>query len=271
MITSEKIDQIAAALAKFQSNVKSPKKSKKVNVKSERGQYSYLYSPLEDIISDIKEPMEKQGLSFFQSVGSTTGGITAPFVITRLLHTSGQWIESDALVVPAANNKAQEIGSAITYARRYQLSGVLGIAADEDDDASGADNAPVSSITPTRPAVQQPKAPAPAARASKPVPKPTPNPTPAPPPAASPDSELEAAMEYAPFTQGDYDGKPMKSFSKEQLDKIVATATLREKTRQSARLVREHLYGTNGAAEQDEPLAEEPPDAYMGFKAAGKQ
>lgn len=122
-----------------------------------------------------------------------------------------------------------------------------------------------------------------------PVPTPTPAPTPESEPASAPPvkdepkpepkaaapalTPLEKAMEYIPFTQGDYAGRAMKTFSEFQLKKLVETdQPLRESTRNSAKLVLNHLYGSNGAVEQDEPLAvEEPPDAYMGYPSAGTQ
>ena len=77
---------------------------------------------------------------------------------TLLLHTSGEWLSSDLLVTPSKNRgdkdkqgnpvqsnipyqpNAQEIGSALTYARRYALSALLGICSEEDDDAEAAVN-----------------------------------------------------------------------------------------------------------------------------------
>jgi len=56
---------------------------------------------------------------------------------TRLLHTSGQWIASEHPL--PMSGRPQEIGSALTYARRYSLSALIGIAADEDDDANAAE------------------------------------------------------------------------------------------------------------------------------------
>jgi hypothetical protein len=52
------------------------------------------------------------------------------------LHTSGQWIASEHPL--PLSGRPQEIGSALTYARRYSLSALIGIAADEDDDANAA-------------------------------------------------------------------------------------------------------------------------------------
>ena len=60
------------------------------------------------------------------------------FLETTLLHTSGQWIKSE---YPLLQGTAQQTGSSLTYARRYSLSSIAGIAADEDDDGTSATKA----------------------------------------------------------------------------------------------------------------------------------
>ena len=60
---------------------------------------------------------------------------------TALLHSSGQWISGQLLIIPVKDTP-QGIGSALTYARRYSLSAIVGIAT-EDDDGEGAMNRPV--------------------------------------------------------------------------------------------------------------------------------
>jgi len=56
---------------------------------------------------------------------------------TVLMHASGEWVSSELAINPI-KNEPQAIGSALTYARRYALSAILGIATDEDDDAESA-------------------------------------------------------------------------------------------------------------------------------------
>jgi hypothetical protein len=74
------------------------------------------------------------GIAVVQTLDSTGDG--HHFLFTRLVHVSGQWIES-LCPIPAAGDM-QKMGSAITYARRYSLSAICGIAADEDDDANAS-------------------------------------------------------------------------------------------------------------------------------------
>ena len=54
--------------------------------------------------------------------------------ITLLLHESGEWIETEPLQMKLEKNTPQGVGSAVTYGRRYQISSVLGLASEEDDD-----------------------------------------------------------------------------------------------------------------------------------------
>ena len=129
MKTSESIKNIAAALCKFQQECKSPKKS------AVNPHFKSKYAPLEEIIKVATPTMAANGLSHFQSTSSDGESV---IVTTVLMHTSGEFIESDPLRLPMGKATAQGAGSSLTYARRYSLSAILGIAAEEDDDANGA-------------------------------------------------------------------------------------------------------------------------------------
>jgi hypothetical protein len=74
-----------------------------------------------------------------QTTKAIEGGATA--LITTLAHTSGQFISGEYPLCPAKSDP-QGQGSALTYARRYALSAILGIVTDEDDDAESAMNRP---------------------------------------------------------------------------------------------------------------------------------
>jgi hypothetical protein len=58
-------------------------------------------------------------------------------VESRIIHTSGEWI-STTVTIPVTKPDAHGLGSALTYGRRYSVSALLAISADEDDDANGA-------------------------------------------------------------------------------------------------------------------------------------
>lgn len=127
---------LAPALAAFQGSMGPLHKDKSVKVASQKGSYSFKYAPLESIIEAIKGPLSANGLSFSQTVDYNAGGKLA--VVTRLYHSSGEWISSMVPMDIAASGM-QALGSAITYARRYGLTNILGLAADEDDDGNASE------------------------------------------------------------------------------------------------------------------------------------
>jgi len=129
------IDQIAAALALAQGKLTNPPKTKTAHV----GKYKYRYADLAEIIEHVRPTLAAHKLAFVQL---TSHGDGKNMLITRLLHESGQFLDS-TYPLPA-QAAAQEMGSAITYARRYSLCAILGIAADEDDDGSKATEAPTA-------------------------------------------------------------------------------------------------------------------------------
>lgn len=131
MNKSENIGELAAALCKAQAAFPAICKDREVTA----GKYSFKYATLDAIISAVRKPLSDNGLSFVQSVAQGQGGL---LVDTLLAHTSGQWIETTTPVkVDGTNNQA--IGSAQTYGKRYALSAILGIVADEDDDGNLGD------------------------------------------------------------------------------------------------------------------------------------
>jgi len=136
MKRSESIANIASALCKFQAECPAPKKI------AENPHFKSKYSPLEEIISTIRPHLAKNGLSFFQSTTTEAENIC---VTTLILHSSGEYIESEPLKLPMGKVTAQGAGSAVTYARRYSLCAALGIAAEDDDDGNAATEQPKAS------------------------------------------------------------------------------------------------------------------------------
>lgn len=139
MRRSDGIVDIATALATAQAKFKPAQKRRTVSVKSERGAFTYNYADLADIIDAIRPALSEHGLSFLQTCCTLASG-SAVAVTTLLMHQSGQWIES-TLIMAVADLKPQTLGSIITYARRYALSCMVGIASEEDDDARQAQDA----------------------------------------------------------------------------------------------------------------------------------
>lgn len=129
MTTSEQINEIAAACAKAQLDLK-PAVKDAVNPAFKGSKYADLAA-----IVEASRVYAKYGIAVFQDV--TTGEAGAS-VTTRLAHSSGQWIEFGPLTIPMAKRDAHGAGSATTYAKRYALSAALGISSDEDDDGNAA-------------------------------------------------------------------------------------------------------------------------------------
>lgn len=135
MNKSETISKLATALVKAQSAMGSAKKD------SNNPFFKSKYADLAEIISVVKEPLLKNGISFLQIV--TESGVE-----TTILHESGEFISGVTPVVVSKTNDPQALGSAITYARRYGLQAMLGIPA-EDDDANLASNKQAVKQTPS--------------------------------------------------------------------------------------------------------------------------
>jgi len=89
---------------------------------------------LDDILTAVRPVLLLHHLAVMQDVETRERGVS---VVTRIVHASGRVFESSALVLACAQDP-QSVGSAITYAKRYSLSGFLGIAADDDDDGQAA-------------------------------------------------------------------------------------------------------------------------------------
>ena len=137
MKTSETIQNLSKALAEFRKEAEQPSRSKTVTVKTRTGgNYQYSYAPLEKVVEVIDKVASKHGLSYLQEAYTADNG--SPAIVTRLMHSSGEWIETRPMVLASNNNDAQSQGSSITYARRYQLSALFGIAAEDDDDGDKA-------------------------------------------------------------------------------------------------------------------------------------
>jgi len=122
---SETISELAKALTSFQGQMTAVKKD------AVNPFYKSKYATLDTIWETIRKPLSENGLS----VAQTMNLIEDKSVLeTTLYHTSGEWISGIQLVNPVKDDP-QALGSAISYARRYSLSAMLGIVVDEDDDA----------------------------------------------------------------------------------------------------------------------------------------
>jgi hypothetical protein len=123
MKTSEQINELAKALCKAQSEMTGAEKN------SKNPHYKSTYSDLESIINAVSEPFSNNGLCFVQGAEFDENRVA---VVTRIIHLSGQWIESTT-ILPPTKNDVQGYGSAITYGKRYGLQSLAGLASIDDD------------------------------------------------------------------------------------------------------------------------------------------
>jgi len=127
METSEKIDLIATAFVKAQGEIQNPPKNKT------NPHYNSKYVDLSDGLDVIRKTLSSHGIAFVQGTKAHDNHIV---LHTRLIHTSGQWMESTYPV--SGFEKPQAMGSALTYARRYAIFSLVGVAGEEDDDGNAA-------------------------------------------------------------------------------------------------------------------------------------
>jgi hypothetical protein len=135
---SENIETLAAALAKAQGVIANP------GFDAVNPHYKNRYATLGAHIEAVRGAFPANGLSVVQAIETPERDRVS--LTTRILHSSGQWIEST--VSASTGAKVQEIGSTVTYLRRYALAAIVGIVGEEDDDGesdrSTRERAPVA-------------------------------------------------------------------------------------------------------------------------------
>jgi len=129
MKRSEVCDEISAALAAAQAEMKNP------SYDSTNPHFRNKFASLAAIRNAVVPVFSKHGLSVMQELTSTEDGVAC---LTILQHASGQWLEFGPLVMPVSKADAQGYGSASTYCKRYSLQSVAAIVGDEDDDGNEA-------------------------------------------------------------------------------------------------------------------------------------
>ena len=124
MNQTDNINELVAALSKAQSKMK-PAVFNKVNP-----HFKNRYADFTACMDACRIPLSDHGLSIMQYCETINDKLT---LVTMLAHISGQWIKSNFPLIPKSMD-SQGIGSAMTYAKRYSLSAMLGIVSDEEDD-----------------------------------------------------------------------------------------------------------------------------------------
>lgn len=150
---SPAIDKIAGALAKAQGTIENASKD------ATNPHFKSKYADLASVMDACRKPLSANEIAIIQCPSADA---EATSVVTMLVHASGQFFASRLSMIPR-DNSPQSAGSAITYARRYSLMAMAGIAPEDDDgnDASGKQQAPYGRQAPQR--QQQYRSPEPAA------------------------------------------------------------------------------------------------------------
>lgn len=125
MKTSEKIDKIAPAFLAAQRKIKSAVRT------SFNPHYKSKYADLEANFEACRTALHEQDISILQPASSVDGVVYG--VETVLMHSSGQWFSDGGLMLKPAKPDPQGAGSAITYAKRYGVSSLVGVTTADDD------------------------------------------------------------------------------------------------------------------------------------------
>ena len=132
MERSESINELALALSKAQGEITGAIRD------STNPHFRSKYADLSSVWEAIRAPFSKHGLGIVQGLSSVDGGVSCE---TLLTHSSGQWISS-SLTIPADKLNAHGYGSAATYARRFGLQAIAGIAPIDDDGNAAVESRP---------------------------------------------------------------------------------------------------------------------------------
>src|SRR5262245_21788118 len=136
--SSESVAALASALAKAQAELINPEKSLTAIIRTGRlgeGERSFRYAPLASGLDIVRKTLGQHEIATIQSTAiDRDAGLVN--LTTMLAHASGEWIASDWPVCPVAETaNPQRMGAALTYARRYALFTLVGIAGEDDLDA----------------------------------------------------------------------------------------------------------------------------------------
>jgi ERF superfamily len=136
--SSETVAALASALAKAQAELVNPEKSLTATIRNGRPgerERSFRYAPLSSGLDLVRKTLGQHEIATLQTTAivQTAGMVN---LTTTLAHASGEWIASDWPVCPIAETaNPQRMGAALTYARRYALFTLVGIAGEDDLDA----------------------------------------------------------------------------------------------------------------------------------------
>src|SRR6478736_8095271 len=135
--SSPKVGTLAAALAKAQSEIANPEKSLTATIASpfpREGKRTFRYASLSVGLDIVRKCLGQHEIATVQST-AIDREIGLIKLTTTLVHASGEWVSSDWPVCPATETAPHRMGAALTYARRYALFTLVGIAGEDDLDA----------------------------------------------------------------------------------------------------------------------------------------
>src|SRR4051812_23628013 len=163
--SSQSIAAIASALAKAQTALVNPEKTMTATIRDDRrgqgAERSFRYASLSSGLDLVRKALGQHEIALVQTTALDEATRTVR-LNTVLAHSSGEWIASDWPVCSLSDmNSPQRMGAALTYARRYAMFTLVGIAGEDDLDAPDLDvpdrgptatetiSAPRSTVTPT--------------------------------------------------------------------------------------------------------------------------
>lgn len=227
MQRSDTIGELAKALAAANLEIVNP------SLDAVNPHFKSRYASLGAIINAVRLPLARHGISAVQTV-STDGGAVG--VTTTLLHASGEWMAETAMSALPDRATVQQLGSVITYLRRYALASITGIVGEDDDDgnATTSPSAPrTEARKPFKPQDPRTAVPPPptAPKAAKPAPEPV--------------AEVKAMDAYPDVYEGTFDilrvvvraGKPYAI----QVDGKHGKAWIATTVQEYADLAKEHV------------------------------
>lgn len=125
-LQSDDVSEIAKALIEVQKVISNAEKDAKNPF------FKSNYATLKSVLDATRQPFADNGLAVTQTMVEN-------YLVTTLLHSSGQWIRSYLPLNPTKQNDPQALGSAITYARRYALAAIANITQEDDDGNTASD------------------------------------------------------------------------------------------------------------------------------------
>src|SRR3977135_2188729 len=149
--SSESIGAIASALAKAQGELTNPEKSLTATIQSpfpREGERTFRYASLSSGLDIVRKALGRHEIATVQTTAiDPEAGLIR--LTTLLAHASGEWVSSEWPVCPVAETAApHKMGAALTYARRYALFTLVGIAGEDDLDAPNLPNVKSNGVSP---------------------------------------------------------------------------------------------------------------------------